>query len=606
MQYRKDIQGLRAIAFLFVYIFHINSNWLPGGFIGVDMFFVISGFLVSSIILSKKEKGKFNIINFYQSRFKRIVPAYYFLLLFVTIAALYFYLPLDLGFLKIALLSAFLFVSNIYFGLGDSYFGAKLHENPILHTWSLGIEMQFYFFLPLLLIFIRRKALPFVICAIILAITLYVEYVFHNYGFSSKLYFSLLSRMPEFLIGVLFALVPKNIGEKINVWISLLGVALLVYSIFFINENSVFPGMLAFIPCIGIGIILLSSDNFVTSFLSSKPLVFIGELSYSLYLWHWPLMAFLRYKYGVHEGYEFSIFEILIITALTMIISWISYSYVENMFRKVSDKKFLYTFSPICVCLLLVIFSTAYYSEKWKIPKEYTQATFAINSHNSTSVDTIGALGAIQPTVFLIGDSHANVLKPFFGEVCAELGVKVRTLTCDSYPALRYSPDGIAPLDLKYYNNSRNLVQLTSDIIHESKVIIIVSNGLDKTRKLPESIGKLADSLNANQRIILVKTFPILDKNPLRINRSSIKSSDEKFTIKDRSKNARLIDSLAQKHKNIYVFDLSNSRILNNAPYNKNNELMYYDDRHLNVFGAKALAVEKSKEFRDIFNKSAN
>lgn len=151
MEFRKDIQGLRAIAVLFVFIFHINSSWLPGGFIGVDIFFVISGFLISSIILHKLDNNRFSFKDFYISRIKRIVPAYYFLLLIVAFFGVFFFMTSDINVFRKSFFWSLLFNSNHYFTSLDTYFGASSSENPLLHTWTLAVEMKFYLFLPILL-----------------------------------------------------------------------------------------------------------------------------------------------------------------------------------------------------------------------------------------------------------------------------------------------------------------------------------------------------------------------------------------------------------------------------------------------------------------------
>lgn len=199
MEFRNDIQGLRAIAVLSVFLFHLNPNWLPGGFIGVDIFFVISGFLISSICFSKIDKNKFSFIDFYQSRIKRIVPAYFVLLFVIGIIGYQLFLETDFENLKKSYFWSIVFQSNEYFSSLDTYFGTKNSENPFLHTWTLAVEMQFYLFLPFLLFFIKRKwqAVALFIMTIILFTYGTIE-VFNNN--KSEIYFSLLARTPEFLL----------------------------------------------------------------------------------------------------------------------------------------------------------------------------------------------------------------------------------------------------------------------------------------------------------------------------------------------------------------------------------------------------------------------
>lgn len=168
MKFRNDIQGLRALAVIFVFVFHLSNRFLPGGFIGVDVFFVISGYLISKIILSKLEKNDFSLKEFYISRLKRIVPAYYFLLIVVWVAFFFIFINADIGKFKLSHFWATIFNSNYYFANADNYFGASSNENPLLHTWTLGVEMQFYLFLPLLLFIRNRKLLTAILCLLVM------------------------------------------------------------------------------------------------------------------------------------------------------------------------------------------------------------------------------------------------------------------------------------------------------------------------------------------------------------------------------------------------------------------------------------------------------
>ena len=209
MQFRNDIQGLRAIAFLLVFIFHLNNHWLSGGFLGVDLFFVISGYLMTTITINDIEKNKFSFITFFEKRFKRILPAYLFFLLIISILGSLTLIYTDIYKLRLSIIKAIKFISNLYFSTGDSYFGAKLSENPLLHTWSLSIEMQFYLILPFVLVFFKKHLLPIFITLIII-VTAYSTYEIFFTNNQQKIYFSLISRIPEFLIGSVYYIVFKN------------------------------------------------------------------------------------------------------------------------------------------------------------------------------------------------------------------------------------------------------------------------------------------------------------------------------------------------------------------------------------------------------------
>ena len=252
MQYRLDIQGLRALAVLSVFLFHLNKIYLPGGFIGVDVFFVISGFLISGIIFRKKEKDDFSFKDFYISRIKRIVPAYYVMIIFALIGVIFIFMHVDaLLFRRSAFWSA-LFLSNNYFSTLDTYFGAASSENPLLHTWTLAIEMQFYLFLPIVIVLFSKKNLKYLLGILIIGLLAYCQYNLVFNEDKNGMYFSLLARIPEFLLGVSLNLISEERRKYFNNnFCSIIGLLLIVGSLFFISENSAFPGLLSLLPCIG-------------------------------------------------------------------------------------------------------------------------------------------------------------------------------------------------------------------------------------------------------------------------------------------------------------------------------------------------------------------
>lgn len=309
MRYRVDIQGLRAVAFLLVFIFHLNKDWLPGGFIGVDIFFVISGFLITTIVLNDISKGSFSIFSFYAKRIKRLFPAYLVMVFFTAIICGCFYLYADIFNLRKWTLSALVFLSNFVFAKEDSYFGVKGAENPLLHTWSLAVEMQFYIFLPLVLLYIRRKFLTYFFVAIAIILSSIVTYVLFDTN-NEAIYYSLFSRIPEFFVGCFFSIINQNINKN-RLYLKILNyfaVFLIAVFSFLYNDSYLFPGFIALIPCIATGIILISDEkSFLNKLLSNRAVVYVGILSYSLYLWHWPIMAFVRY---VNDKYYFNLTEL--------------------------------------------------------------------------------------------------------------------------------------------------------------------------------------------------------------------------------------------------------------------------------------------------------
>lgn len=335
IKFRNDIQGLRAIAVLAVLVFHYNPNLLPGGFVGVDVFLVISGYLITTIVLKRIDSGHSfpNILkHFYLGRIKRIAPAYFALLGLVSIAAGVLFIPGDFAYYRESLDQALYFNSNNYFaGFGD-YFAPGAEELPLLHTWSLAVEMQFYLLMPFVLLFFPRNWLKWLFPLLILLLSLAAEYQIRTQGDNQSTYYALYARVPEFLLGGWLALIPgssrlsgKNAGLATG-----LGLALILIAAFYITSGSVFPGLLALLPCVGAGLIIYAGQGWTARFLSLPILVWLGTISYSLYLWHWPVLAFLRYTTGSHElGLAMSVVYVL----ATLALACLSYYFVEEVFR---------------------------------------------------------------------------------------------------------------------------------------------------------------------------------------------------------------------------------------------------------------------------------
>lgn len=210
MNFRPDIQGLRAIAVLAVIVFHLNPAWLPGGFVGVDIFLVISGFLISSILLHKKSKPEYKLLPtlsyFYSSRIKRIAPAYYTTLIVISVIAAVLFLPADFSIYRDGLKKAAYFNSNNYFANFGDYFAPANHEQPLLHTWSLAIEIQFYLLAPFIFLLLPKRLLNWVLPISIIGLTAYAEYQLRIAGNQQATYYSLIARLPAFFLGAWVAL----------------------------------------------------------------------------------------------------------------------------------------------------------------------------------------------------------------------------------------------------------------------------------------------------------------------------------------------------------------------------------------------------------------
>jgi peptidoglycan/LPS O-acetylase OafA/YrhL len=601
MQFRQDIQGLRALAFLLVFIFHLNSSWLPGGFIGVDVFFVISGYLMTTIILDQKDKNSFSYLNFYLKRFKRIFPAYIFFIFFTLAVGAFIYLGRDIWTLQKSGGSSALFVSNLLFSRGDSYFGAKLNENPFLHTWSLSVEMQFYFVLPIILMFSPKKYLARIIILIVLISTIYGSINIYFNQNKSSVYFSLLYRIPEFLVGGFYSLAFRQKLDFNRIYNNIFAAGsfiILILSAIFINENSFFPGVTALIPTIAAANLLIINNNFISEFFSRKIIVFFGELSYSLYLWHWPIIAFIRY---FNDDYPLGTYEIVFICFLTFGLSWTSYNFIENYFKKRSNltyKRF-FVISSILIGTLIILLPKI--SSFNKIPDVYSSPTFGLKSHNQKNIEVFGDKNSKNNKILLIGDSHALTIKPFLDYIGKENDFSFSTITSDGFPALEsIKKEGLSTNDLNFYNASQNLIKITKENVSKNKIIIITGVTFVEAPSIYKSLEKLAQSLKPDQKLVVLNTFPSLDHDPIKINRDFVKKNTKKYNLISRENNKSALKRLASNYPNVYYYDLSKSQIFKSAPFHKDT-LMYYNTSHLNTYGSVCLAKDLEKDFMQFF-----
>ena len=296
MDFRKDINGLRAIAVIGVLLFHFHPAWLPGGFAGVDVFFVISGYLITGIIMRGLDAGRFSLAAFYKSRARRIIPALA-VLCFTLLAAGWFYmLPLDYSALGTHVASSLGFVSNFVYWGEAGYFTANAHEKWLLHTWSLSVEWQFYLLYPIALLILNRFVALSHLRWWVLAGCLagFGFCVFASYQWPEPSFYLLPTRAWELLLGGVAALFPVKLGPAHQRLLEWAGLGLIGAGFVMLTEQDVWPGYLVLLPVLGTFAVIVAARP--DSLLTSNPLSqWTGKLSYSLYLWHWPVVVLMNY-----------------------------------------------------------------------------------------------------------------------------------------------------------------------------------------------------------------------------------------------------------------------------------------------------------------------
>lgn len=426
IKYRPEIDGLRAIAVISVIIYHLNESWLSGGFLGVDIFFVISGFLITGIIITEIQQNSFSLKQFYTRRIKRIYPAFITVMALVSFIASAIFIYKDFDQLRKTIELATAFLSNFYLGLTQGYFDLSANENPVLHIWSLAVEEQYYLIFPLILIlaykkFREIKAL-FIITLILFFILLATSFIPANFYkevlHQPNIYYLSNLRFPELLVGSLLAIYHNlsnkvQLSKQVNNILAILSTLLLFSCLFLMHNNIAYiPGVTLILPCIFTALIIhtTSQNNIIKLCLSNKAIVFIGKISYSLYLYHWIFIAFAYYITGEKQINNQSI---AIVTVLTIIFSVLSYYLIEQPIRKSKlnfKQSFLYIYF---IPSLLLLGFNLYKRQTIRAEKEYIEQALPVSNENH-----------YPAKVIILGDSHSAHLEAFLNYVGNKEGWK--------------------------------------------------------------------------------------------------------------------------------------------------------------------------------------
>jgi peptidoglycan/LPS O-acetylase OafA/YrhL len=457
--YRPDIDGLRAIAVLAVVFYHANIWPFSGGFVGVDVFFVISGYLITSLIQDDCRTGQFSIVEFYERRVRRIFPALFVIVAICFVVGGLLMMPLDYKQFGYSAVANALFASNVLFWLRTGYFDADAEVKPLLHTWSLAVEEQFYIFFPFLLFLLyrywRNRVASAVLLLLIGSLLLSVWQVYHS---PDAAFYLPLGRAWELMAGALLALSVSRLPHRANLdaLVGVLGITLILGSIFLLTAETPFPGLAALPACLGAAAVIYSgsqSKRIVTRLLSMRVAVFVGLVSYSLYLWHWPLIVFAKY----FAARPLTSMETVLVLALSLAAATASYRYVERPFRQrriagTRPKLALFAVSGPCVAIAfgLVLYQSNGLPQR--LPADAaTLAMGAMNTslgrsdcHSRSSAEILsnkvcveGDTGSKIPTAAVLGDSFAIAVMPGIEASAKRNGEKVAILTRGGcYPLL--------------------------------------------------------------------------------------------------------------------------------------------------------------------------
>ncbi|HEX3809437.1 MAG TPA: acyltransferase family protein [Rhizomicrobium sp.] len=443
--YRPDIDGLRALAILPVVFYHYRVAGFSGGFVGVDVFFVISGFLITSLIHGEMQAGRFSIAQFYERRVRRIFPALFALLLAATVAAYFILFPTDFARYARTLMATAAFGSNFEFWKEAGYFDAAADQKPLLHLWSIAVEEQFYLIFPLVLwacAKISHLRLRLVLGGILIA-----SFALSVWGVANAqaaTFYLLPTRAWELMVGALLAVgaLPDIRMHWLREALALAGLALLAFAVFGFTPQTPFPGAAALAPCVGAALLIYSGKggSRVGDVLSLRPLVFIGLISYSLYLVHWPLFVFTRYVVyrPLHPV------EICALLAISFALATLSWRFIERPFRAgrfTISKRALFggavaLMAGTAACAAVVFVSNGLPQRlnprvRMILAEEQDHEPRIQRCFGLTAKDVeagklcrIGSNAAQAPTFLLWGDSHADAFLPAVSNVADRQGRK--------------------------------------------------------------------------------------------------------------------------------------------------------------------------------------
>lgn len=450
MKYRAEIDGLRSVAVVPVILFHADFALFSGGFVGVDVFFVISGYLITTLLLQDIEQGKFSLLRFYERRIRRIFPALFLVVALCFPVAWVLMLPEQYKDFSQSVAAVVLFLSNVLFWFESGYFAGASELKPLLHTWSLAVEEQYYVFFPLLLAFLwrfGRRVTVIVLVALTLASLLSTEW---GWRFARTANFYLTPfRIWELLAGSLCAIAMRDREPPGNTLLGSLGLAMICVAVFLFDEATPFPSLYALLPVLGTCLCILFArrGTLPAMLLSTAPFVGIGLISYSAYLWHQPLFAFTR----LASPYTPAPGTMLFLSVLSLGLAYLSWRFVEQPFRKrgvpvLSDRRNVFAMAAVAGVALMIAGSMGHvrngFPERFDpgldailaIPDEWLQKRAACHFEGVPKPHPVEAciVRADHPgiDVALIGDSHSLAISE---QVQAELRARGLTSYAVSY-----------------------------------------------------------------------------------------------------------------------------------------------------------------------------
>lgn len=583
MNYIKHLDGLRGVSIIFVVLYHIKPNLFSGGYVGVDVFFVISGYLITSKIVSE---NKFEIKNFYINRFKRLYPTTLTVLIITTIFTFIFFTPSHLKDYSQSVISTIFFTSNLLFFTENSYFHSDSLLKPLIHTWSLGIEEQFYLFFPILIIIFKKKWKLILIYITLISLTISI---FTVDLYAKANYFLPFFRFWEITVGCLIYIYKDLIYEKLKRLnqVSILGLFFLIISLFLYNSSTAFPGYNALLIVVSSVLLILNNDpsSILNKTLSNNFLVHIGKLSFTIYLVHQPVFSIYKYL----NGTELSILNSSLLSFLIYFISLIINEFIEKKYRRKKYNIKSKTTIALFTIILIVFSIIGHYSNGYEL---------RLNNFNLKSTNYSGDRGVVGPgkitnfndSVVLYGDSFAQQLLP---ELSSKYGVFYSIQPgCISLNNLVISSNKIVTNECKNQSQFFNNASIDS---YENIVISFSWNNIKSLKQYEnvlKEINLLSNKLNS-KKIVLIGPSPNsnFDGGYIKCLLNYFSECSNKYLLEN-SKNFIWNDYLSKENLNTNVNLLNLFEIFCDEKFcyeTIEDNLIYYDGSHTTEFSSKLI-----------------
>ena len=623
MKYRPEIDGLRALAVVPVILFHAGFNFFSGGYIGVDIFFVISGYLITTILIEDIENNRFSIVNFYERRARRILPALFFVIFLCIPFAWIWMLPNQIKDFAQSIVAVSLFASNIQFWRESGYFDSEAYEKPLLHTWSLAVEEQYYILFPIFLILVWQlgKNRVFWIFFFIAILSLLLS----EYGWrknpNANFYLSPF-RFWEILVGTMTAFIVQKNGVIKNNFLSLLGLSAIIFSFFIYDEKTPFPSLYALLPVLGVVLVVLFANKhtFVGFLLSTKVFVGIGLVSYSAYLWHHPLFAFTR----IRLTEEPSVFLFILLSMLSFILGFLSWKYIEKPFRnKNIFSRFKIFLLSLTLGLTMIVFGLiVHFNPHLFIPNYHLVKILEGNSGLGKKCDATDGKIDIDfcstkpdPILAIYGDSYAMHLVDGFSHKFKKESGLIQLTKSGCAPLMNIAQDddrydecikfNSSSLEYIKKNKAIKFVIISSrfGLLDEGVKLKIKNNKIDETKKeklvLLSLFSTIKELKQSGKEIIFFSNTPKSQEylTPAKCILKSLKNNEEinkcEFVPEDRSQNSGLIIFDQLKIRGIKKIDLTKQicTIEKCTPYFGEHSI-YGKGFHLSNIGANYLSLK--------------